>query len=223
MIEERASVFRIDASRHRSGLRLLLLGAHPDDIEIGCGATVLRLVQEGLVSEAHWVVFSGDGVRIDEAHAGADAFLDGVDERRVLVRSFRDGFFQFDGAAIKEVFEDLKTSARPDLVLTHRTADLHQDHRFIGDLTWQTFRECPIWEYEIPKYDGDLRTPNLYVRVPDPLARRKVELLLDIYRSQADRPWFTAATFMAMLRLRGVESRAGSGYAEGFESRKTIV
>jgi LmbE family N-acetylglucosaminyl deacetylase len=223
MTEAADSIFRIAAKESQPGLRLLLLGAHPDDIEIGCGATILRLVEERLIAEAWWVVFSGEGPRAEEAKDGAQAFLSDVGASRVIISDHRDGFYPLAGVAIKEEFEALKADFRPDLVFTHRTGDRHQDHRFIGEITWQTFRECPILEYEIPKYDGDLGSPNLYVRVPDRIARRKIDLLTDIYRTQVERPWFTAETFLSVLRLRGIECRADSGYAEGFEARKTIL
>lgn len=216
------SIFRLATPPGAGGLRVLALGAHPDDIEIGCGATILRLVGDGLVAEARWVVFSGEGARADEARAGAAAFLDGVAHRDVEVHSFRDGFLPLDGTPVKEAFEALKAAFRPDLVLSHRLADRHQDHRFVAELTWQTFRECPILEYEIPKYEGDLGSPNLYVRVSADIAHRKVALLREVFASQADRSWFTDETFLALLRLRGIECRAGSGYAEGFEARTIL-
>jgi LmbE family N-acetylglucosaminyl deacetylase len=206
-----------------AGLRVLLLGAHADDIEIGCGGTILRLVREGLISSAHWVVLSAAGERTQEAEEGASSFLDGVVDRTVSIEQFRDGFFPYSGGAVKEYFETLKPAPRPDVIFTPRRDDLHQDHRLVGELTWNTFRDHLILEYEIPKYEGDLGTPNVYVRLPDWAAQRKAELITSTYRTQADRDWFSPETFLAQMRLRGIESRAPSGYAEGFVGRKVVL
>ncbi len=205
------------------GLRLLVLGAHPDDIEIGCGGTILRLVADGHVASAHWVVFSGAGQRAEEAEIGAAAVLDGIVDREVTIGDSRDGFFPLTGVAIKESFEDLKRRIEPDLILTHRRDDRHQDHRFISDLTWQTFRDNMILEYEIPKYDGDLGNPNVFVDIPESAVRRKIEILQTAFITQRDRHWFDAETFTSIMRLRGIESRSASGYAEGFEGRKVVL
>lgn len=206
-----------------SGLRVLLIGAHADDIEIGCGATILRLVREGLIASAHWVVLSAAGERTREAEEGANGFLDGIDDRTVTIEQFRDGFLPYSGGAVKDFFETLKASPQPDIVFTPRRDDLHQDHRLVGELTWNTFRDHAILEYEIPKYEGDLVTPNVYVRIPDWAAQRKVELIQSVFRSQQQRDWFSADLFLAHLRLRGIESRAPSGYAEGFVGRKVVL
>ena len=207
----------IDAVRN-----LLVVGAHPDDIEIGCGGTILRLVQELRPLQVHWLVLSGDGERAEEAAASAAAFL-GPQTGEVAVSAFRDGFFPWEGAAIKQAFEELKDSFRPDLILTHRRDDAHQDHRLIGELTWNTFRDHLILEYEIPKYEGDLGAPVLFVPLDEATAERKVELLLKGFPSQLQRPWFRADTFWSVLRLRGVESNSPTGYAEGFYVRKVVL
>jgi LmbE family N-acetylglucosaminyl deacetylase len=206
-----------------SPVRVLAIGAHPDDIEIGCGGTVLRLAAEERIASVQWVVCSGTGERADEARAGAAAMLEGVADREIIVGAGRDGYFPLDGAGLKDWFEELKRGAEPDLILTHRRDDRHQDHRFISDLTWQTFRSSLILEYEIPKFDGDLGNPNVYVDVPEPIVRRKVDIIVSSFTSQLDRHWFDAETFKSTMRLRGVESRSASGYAEGFEGRKLVI
>ena len=208
------------ADQHASRLHLLALGAHPDDIEIGCGGTILRLVADGHVASVRWVVFSGVGQRVDEAKAGAAAVLEGVVDREIVIGQARDGFFPLTGIGIKESFEDLKRHPEPDLILTHRRDDRHQDHAFISDLTWQTFRNSLILEYEIPKYDGDLGDPNVFVEIPEAIVRRKIEILESTFTSQRDRDWFDAEAFESIMRIRGVESRSASGYAEAFEGRK---
>jgi len=204
-------------------LSILAIGAHPDDIEIGCGGTLLRLIAEGRVASVRWVVLSGSDARAAEARAGASAFLAGADRSEVEVHGFRDGHFPFEGAAIKDAFEMLKSSSSPDLVFTHRREDLHQDHRLVAELTWQTFRDHFVLEYEIPKYDGDLGTPNFFVTLPESDCRRKIELLRDTYPTQAARPWFDDDTFWALLRLRGTEGRSASRFAEAFTCRKVVL
>ena len=205
------------------GLRVLAIGAHADDIEIGAGGTILRLVAEGLVSEVRWIVLSASGEREAEARAGAAAFLDGVRHVEVIVEGFRDGFFPYLGTAVKDHFEEHKGSFEPDLILTHRREDVHQDHRLVGELTWNTYRSHLILEYEIPKYDLDPATPNLYVKLAEATCDRKIELLRETFRSQASRPWFDPDAFRAQLRLRGMECRAESRFAEGFTCRKVVI
>ena len=206
-----------------SRLDILVLGAHPDDIEIGCGGTMLRLVADDRVASVRWVVCSGEGGRAEEARNGALAILDGVPDREIVILGGRDGFFPLTGVELKQSFEGLKAGVEPDLILTHRRDDRHQDHRFISDLTWQTFRTSMILEYEIPKYDGDLGNPNVFVEIPESLVRRKIEILETTFPSQLDRHWYDAETFRSILRIRGIESRSGSGYAEGFEARKIVL
>ena len=204
-------------------VEVLAVGAHADDIEIGCGGTVLHLVAAGFPLRVTWVVLAATGVREREAVASAAAFLKDVEQTTVVLKSFRDGFFPWAGAEVKEVFEGLKGEVDPDLVIAPRRADAHQDHRLVAELTWNTFRDHLVLEYEIPKYDGDLGNPNLFVPLPAETCQRKVELLLEQFPSQHDHPWFTADTFWAMLRLRGVESNAPSGFAEGFHCRKATL
>jgi len=200
--------------------QVLCLGAHADDIEIGCGGTVLRLVALYPNADFHWVVFSAAGIRKEEAESSAGRFLRDAGSKTIEVRSFRDGFFPYVGADIKEFFEGLKKSVDPDLVFTHYGHDLHQDHRLLSELTWNTFRDHMILEYEIPKYDGGLGSPNLFVKLTQDERRRKIDLLLAEFPSQAANKWFNEATFDALLRLRGVESNSPSGYAEGYYCRK---
>jgi len=204
-------------------LDILVLGAHPDDIEIGCGGTMLRLVADDRVARVRWVVCTGVGDRAAEARDAASAILDGVPDREVVILGGRDGFLSLTGADLKQSFEGLKSGVEPDVVLTHRRDDRHQDHRFISDLTWQTFRTSMILEYEIPKYDGDIGNPNLFVEIPESVVRRKIEILTTMFPSQLDRDWYDAETFRSVLRIRGMESRSGSGYAEAFEARKIVL
>jgi LmbE family N-acetylglucosaminyl deacetylase len=204
------------------GLRVLAIGAHSDDIEIGCGGTVLRLVEDGLAASVGWVVLSAAGERAEEARASAASFLKQAPEHEVVVRGFRDGFLPYEGYQVKEFFEELKRFD-PDLVLTHRRADVHQDHRLVGELTWNTFRKHLVLEYEIPKYEGDLGQPNLFVTLDRSRCERKIELLMEGFRSQRDRRWFTEDTFWSLLRLRGLESNSPSTYAEAFHARKLVL
>jgi LmbE family N-acetylglucosaminyl deacetylase len=204
-------------------LEVLVVGAHADDIEIGCGGTVLQLAASGFPLHVTWVVLAAHGVREREAAASAAAFLKDVERTAVVLKAFRDGFFPWAGAEVKEVFEDLKRQVAPDLVIVPRRDDAHQDHRLVAELTWNTFRDHLVLEYEIPKYDGDLGRPNLFVPLSAALCERKVELLLEQFPSQRDRRWFTPDTFWALLRLRGVECNSPSGFAEGFHSRKATL
>ncbi|MBV9354211.1 MAG: PIG-L family deacetylase [Chloroflexi bacterium] len=199
--------------------RLLVIGAHSDDIEIGCGGTILRLLAERPHLEVAWMVLSAPGIRRREALASAEALLASAAARQLHVHDFRDGFLPYEGAAVKEQFEALK-SFDPDLVLTHYGRDAHQDHRLASELTWNTFRDHLILEYEIPKYDGDLGAPNFFVRLSEDLVKRKITHLLEHFPSQHERRWFTDDLFRALLRLRGMESNAPERYAEAFYARK---
>jgi LmbE family N-acetylglucosaminyl deacetylase len=203
-------------------LRVLALGCHSDDIEIGAGATLLRLREEAGPLAVRWVVFSAHGERADEARASAHDLLgDGVD-LEVELHGFRDGYFPYEGAAVKDVFEALKPVA-PDLVLTHHRHDLHQDHRQVSELTWNTFRDHLVLEYEIPKYDGDLGVPNVFVPVGEAHCRRKVDVLLRHFGSQRDKHWFSEDLFLGLMRVRGMECRSPTGYAEAFHGRKVVL
>lgn len=206
-----------------SSLRVLCVGAHSDDIEIGCGGLLLRLMKGVSRLEVDWCVFSAKAKRAQEARRGAALFLKGSHQARVTLKTFSDGFFPHEGAAIKKVFEGLKRGPAPDLVLTHYREDRHQDHRLLSDLTWNTFRDHWVLEYEIPKYDGDLGTPNCFVPLDKDTCLQKVDYLQRAFGSQRDKHWFTDETFMGLMRLRGMECRAASGYAEAFYSRKTVL
>lgn len=213
---------RIDEDKD-APLKILCLGAHSDDIEIGCGSTVLKLIDHYPNASLHWVVFGANhSKRSSEALASANAFLDQAREKEIVVKGFRDSFFPYIGAEIKEYFEELKPIA-PDIIFTHYRQDLHQDHRLLCELTWNTFRDHLILEYEIPKYDGDLGTPNLFVPLDRALCDKKIRLILEHFETQGERHWFTADTFMSLLRLRGIECKSPSQYAEAFYCRKTTI
>jgi LmbE family N-acetylglucosaminyl deacetylase len=199
---------------------VLCLGAHADDIEIGCGGTVLQLAELHPGLCVSWVALSAHGERRREGAESAERFLKGVGRKSIVLKEFRDGFLPYQGAEVKEFFEQLKGEVSPDLILTHYRDDLHQDHRLVCELTWNTFRNHLILEYEIPKYDGDLGTPNVFVPLSANICDRKTAYLLEHYESQREKSWFSAETFRAMLRLRGIEAGSDTGYAEGFYGRK---
>lgn len=205
-----------------SPVRILCLGAHSDDIEIGCGGTVLELIADGRDIEITWVVFSSGKDREREARASADLFLDKVHRKEVIVHHFRDGFFPYDGAQIKEQFEVLKKKISPDVVFTHYRNDRHQDHRTISDLTWNTWRNHLVLEYEIPKYDGDLGVPNCLVPLRRETCERKIKYICDTFQTQSNKAWLTDDTFWGLLRLRGVECASPERFAEAFYSRKLV-
>jgi LmbE family N-acetylglucosaminyl deacetylase len=200
--------------------RILALGAHADDIEIGCGGTILRLAAERRGVEVLWVIFASTPERAAEARASATAFLAGVSSSKVIVRDHRDGFLPYSGAVVKDDFESLKREFSPDLIFTHYRDDRHQDHRLVSDLTWNTWRDHFILEYEIPKYDGDFGAPNFFASLTAATLERKIELLGKHFPSQAAKPWFTADLFRAVARIRGMECAAPEGFAEGFYGRK---
>jgi LmbE family N-acetylglucosaminyl deacetylase len=201
----------------------LCLGAHCDDIEIGCGGTILRLVEQSRGLSMHWFVLSSTAERRAEAERSAAAFLAGCGVTEVAVSAFRDGYFPWVGAEIKDYVESIAKRVEPDLVFTHYRDDRHQDHRIVADITWNCFRNHLILEYEVPKYDGDLGRPSLFVPLPERLAGRKVALLLEHYPSQRHRGWFEAATFRGLMRLRGMECNAEDGMAEAFFGRKLVL
>lgn len=204
-------------------LSVLCLGAHSDDIEIGAGATLLGLMDRGVRLDVHWCVLSGAGDRENEAKASALDFLSGAAGAQIEVMSFRDGFFPEQGDAIKSWFELLKPRAHPDIIFTHRRDDAHQDHREVCRLTWNTFRDHCILEYEIPKWDGDLGQPNLYVPISTASLKKKVDLLISHFGSQRSKQWFDSETFFGLARIRGMECRAPERYAEAFFSRKLCI
>jgi LmbE family N-acetylglucosaminyl deacetylase len=203
-------------------LSLLLLGAHSDDIEIGCGATVLRLLSEHPGARVHWVVFSADDTREDEARASAADFLADADQATVIIHRFRESYFPYVGDQIKDAFEELKRLVQPDVVFTHHRADDHQDHRMLAEFTWNTFRNQVVAEYEIPKYDGDLAQPNVFVPVDESVAQRKIDLLMRHFGSQRNKAWFRPETFAGLMAVRAIECGSPSGSAEAFHVRKLV-
>jgi LmbE family N-acetylglucosaminyl deacetylase len=203
--------------------RLLVLGAHPDDIEIGCGGTLLRLLAEVPDLEVTWVVLTSNPARADEARTSAAAFLAGAARSQVIVKDFRDGFLPWNGAAVKDAFESLKPVASPDVILTHFREDRHQDHRMVSDLTWNTWRNHLVLEYEIPKYDGDFGSPQVFMPLSSAVVERKIDLLFQAFPSQAGRGWFTRDLFRSVARIRGMEGATLEGLAEGFYCRKLVL
>lgn len=201
-------------------LNILCLGAHCDDVEIGAGGTLLKIIDEYEINSVKWVVFTSNDTRKKEAHRSADLFLEKVTEKDVIIYSYKDGFLPFIAAEIKQTFENLKTEFFPDLIFTHYRNDRHQDHRLVSDLTWNTWRNHQILEYEIPKYDGDLGIPNFYVSIDEKYIRQKNQILMEAFKSQANKHWFDEETFNSLARIRGMES--ANKYAEAFFARKII-
>jgi LmbE family N-acetylglucosaminyl deacetylase len=204
-------------------LSVLCLGAHADDIEIGAGGTILNWIASGVRLEVHWCVLSAIGPRRAEAEASAAAFLAGAAASRIELAQFEDGFFPYRGDEIKVWMEGLKAAVDPQVILTHRRSDAHQDHREVCQLTWNLFRDHLILEYEIPKWDGDLDQPNVYMPLTSAVLERKVELLLAHFGTQRSKDWFDAETFTGLARLRGMESRSRDRYAEAFVLRKATL
>ena len=202
---------------------VLCIGAHCDDIEIGCGGTILRLLAHNEGIHVDWVVLSADEVRAAEARSAAETLLEGAASAHVRIEGFRESYFPYHGADVKGYFDRLGSEITPDLILTHHGSDLHQDHRLVAELTWNTWRDHLILEYEIPKYDGDLGRPNVFVSLEQAQCEHKVDTLMKSFPSQKSRYWFTDDTFWGLLRVRGVEARAPSGFAEGFYCRKLVL
>lgn len=200
---------------------VLFIGAHCDDIEIGCGGTILRLRDSMPQAEILWLILSSNETRSREALESADRFLGKTARNSVRIESFRDGYLPYSGGQVKDVFERVKREISPDLIFTHHRRDLHQDHRLVSELTWNTWRNHLILEYEIPKYDGDLGQPSVFVALSPEHVERKVENVLEVFRTQAAKEWFDAETLRALLRLRGVESQ--ERYAEAFHAPKMLL
>jgi LmbE family N-acetylglucosaminyl deacetylase len=215
-------MLQLNLAKTAGRLKVLCLGAHSDDIEIGCGGLIVTLIKSGTPLDVTWVVFSAPGDREREARHGASLFLKGAARTQVVIKQFRDGHFPYEGAAVKAVFETLKAT-KPDVVLTHYRDDRHQDHRILSDLAWNTFRDHLVLEYEIPKFDGDLGQPNCFVPLNRATAARKAKFLGQAFGTQRDKHWFSDETFMGLMRLRGMECRAPGGYAEAFYSRKVVL
>ena len=202
---------------------VLCLGSHCDDIEIGCGGTILSLIENHDNILFHWVVFSSDGKRAQEALESANTFLRNVKHSNIVIKNFRDGFFPYSGSEIKTYFEQMKLECSPDLILTHYRNDEHQDHRLISELTWNTFRDHLILEYEIPKYDGDLGSPNCFIHLNASVCQKKIQYILESFKSQEGKHWFSEDTFLAIMRLRGIESNSPSKYSEAFYCKKMVL
>lgn len=204
-------------------IKILCLGAHSDDIEIGCGGTILRLLEEVEKVEVKWIVFSANDKRDEESEKSAKMFLGKARRKNLIVKHFRESYFPYIGAEIKNYLEEIKKEFTPDIIFTHYRYDLHQDHRLISELTWNTFRDHLILEYEIIKYDGDLGSPNLFIHLDKEICSKKIEYILKSFKTQGTRKWFTKDAFLSILRLRGVESNAPNMYAEAFYCRKMII
>lgn len=210
------------AKKGSEPLTVLCLGAHSDDIEIGCGGTLLQLRNLYGKLKVHWVVLSATGVRGQEASKAAELIAGGC-ETKVVLKEFRDGFLPYSGGVVKDEFEQMKAAVNPDVIFTHWNGDAHQDHRLVSDLTFNTFRNHLILEYEIPKYDGDLGRPNVFVPLEKAICHEKVDHLFAAFVSQSAKPWFDRETFIGLMRIRGMESNSPSGYAEAFHCRKLVV
>ncbi len=215
-------MMKLTWSKDRESPTILCLGAHSDDIEIGCGATLLQLGKSGAKPRFHWVVMSATGVRETEARRAAQLFTQGC-ESDVVLKEFPDGYLPYEGGQVKNFFEEMKSRVDPDLIFTHWNGDAHQDHKIVSELTWNTFRNHLVLEYEIPKFDGDMGRPNTFVPLDEWAFRQKVSNLSAIFESQRSKPWFSSETFLGLMRLRGMESNAPSGYAEAFYARKIVI
>jgi LmbE family N-acetylglucosaminyl deacetylase len=222
--ESRIVVIKLKPVESTKGaFQVLCLGCHSDDIEIGCGGAILQLAAERPEARFSWVVFSADGVRGSEARQGVAQILDASRLTTLMMQPFPDGFMPYVGADIKRVFEELKHSTSPDVIFTHNRHDAHQDHRLIADLTWNTFRDHLILEYEIPKYDGDMGCPGVFMPLSKDVCEKKVDVIVNTFRSQSNKRWFDRETFLSLMRLRGMECNSPSGYAEAFYGRKILL
>ena len=205
-----------------SELKILCLGAHCDDIEIGCGGTILKLIQEYSNITVYWVVFSSSEQTAQEAAVSSNTFLKEVSNKKVIIKNLEGGLLYFQGKELHECFEELKQEFSPDVIFTHHRQDKHQDHRLISDYTWNTYRNHLILEYEIPKYDEDLGFPNLFVHLDEAVCRRKIKYVMDAFLTQNNKQWFSEETFRSILRIRGIESSSPSHYSEAFHCRKIV-
>lgn len=201
---------------------VLCLGAHCDDIEIGCGGTLIELAQRYADLHFAWVVFSGDATREHETRTAAAELLPDA-QLSLEVHQFRGSYFPYVGGALKDAFEALRLRIVPDLILTHHLQDRHQDHRLVAELTWNTFRRHTILEYEIPKYEGDLGQPQVYCPLAPTSVERKIATLLRCFPSQRNHQWFDGDMFRGHLRLRGIECDSATLHAEAFHGRKLLI
>lgn len=204
-----------------TGLRLLFIGAHCDDIEIGCGGTLLRMIREYAVDHIQWIIFTSVPARKEEARRSAAYFLRNVKSKEIIIRDFKDTVLPQQALDVKNYFNEIKSTYEPDLIFTHYRNDMHQDHRLLNELTWNTFRNHFILEYEIQKYDGDLANPSFFVPLDEETVKAKVDALLEYYPSQSGKHWFDRETFYALMRIRGLES--ATHYAEAFYMRKGVL
>jgi LmbE family N-acetylglucosaminyl deacetylase len=217
-------MIRLLVDSKKTPLKILCLGSHCDDIEIGCGGTLLKLIQSRPQNIlVQWVVFSSTAEREAEAKRSAQSFLKRAKRKSIVIQHFEDSFFPYIGAEIKQFMQELSRETSPDLVFTHYRSDLHQDHRLISELTWNAFRDHWILEYEVPKYDGDLGSPNVFVPLSEAICKHKIDQIVRYYKSQQSKNWFTKETFLSLHRLRGIECNSASGYAEAFYCRKMIL
>ena len=208
---------------NNSELKILCLGAHSDDIEIGCGGTILSMLKKYKNSNVNWVVFSSENEREEEARISANIFLEHAASKNIHVEKFRNGFFPYIGGDIKEYFEAMKQIVSPDIIFTHYREDLHQDHRVVSELTWNTFRNHLLLEYEIPKWDGDLGRPNVFLPLNDAVCRTKVDTILSVFKSQISKHWLNEDLLYSLMRIRGMECISHTGYAESYYCRKIVV
>lgn len=216
-------IFSQFQSSNDTGLNILALGAHCDDIEIGCGGTLLKIFDQYKIQQIKWIVFASNEQRKKEAINSAEAFLKDIPNKEIVVLNYRDAFLSASVFEIKEYFETIKKDFNPDLVFTHYRDDRHQDHKLLSDLAWNTFRSHLIFEYEIPKYDGDLGIPNCFFHIDSDLTNKKVDIILNSFISQQNKHWFDKETFLSLMRIRGMESASTTKYAEAFHVRKLIM
>ena len=221
--QARGTMLKLDLGINGRALKLLCLGAHSDDLEIGCGGTLLEWLRTYPSVEVTWVVMSASGQRAAEARRSANALLKTARRAKVVLHELPDGHFPAHFGEAKKAFEALKAAEKPDVIFSHRLEDRHQDHRLLAELAWQTWRSHLILEYEVPKYEGDLGQPNLFVPVSARIGKRKVEHLMRHFASQRSRAWFAPTTFFGLMHLRGVECRAPSGFAEAHHLRKAVL
>ncbi|HYW35661.1 MAG TPA: PIG-L deacetylase family protein [Balneolaceae bacterium] len=207
----------------KEGLKILLLGAHCDDIEIGCGGTLLKMIEDYDINQIKWVVFTSNVDRKKEAVSSANEFLETIPNADITVFDYQDGYMPSAWPRIKDEFESIKKDFTPDIIFTHYRDDLHQDHRVVNELTWNTFRNHLIFEFEIPKYDGDLGTPNLFFTLQEEQVKQKNKIIFDNFKSQLNKQWFDEELLNAIMRMRGVECASETKYAEAFHTRKVII
>jgi LmbE family N-acetylglucosaminyl deacetylase len=213
-------VFQLQLDRPPGALSVLVVGAHPDDIEIGAGGTLLRLAERQTELKARYLVFTGTADRQLEAQQAAGAFLPGIDVT-VDLHDLPDGRLPTVWAQVKDILERVAKTCSPDLIIGPSSVDAHQDHRTVAKILPTVFRDCLHLAYEIPKWDGDLGQPSVYFPLSVELARRKVELLHKCFPSQQGRDWWDDEVFLGLARLRGMECRAK--YAEAFSCRKVVI